>query len=186
MSDVVLGFDPSKRKLGWGCVHDATGQPLGCGWTELDGSPEQMAEAVARLDVFLDGQDLHPVFALIEYPFGGRGGGHTILESGVALGYLEMAARLRWPWLTFDRMDSKRWRKRAGVPDAPSDLSARSRAKRAWLKQADIDRARDLGFTLPTTGIRVIKLSDDAADGALLAYAGWRMLEAGDAVRVTA
>lgn len=180
---VVLGVDPSKTKVGWGMVNAASGAALRCGSRELDGSPEAVRRFWLDVGRIVRQHDLVPVFALVEYPFGGRGS-KGIFESGVAVGMHELAMRMQWPGLTIDRIDSQRWRSLAGVPRAPKELPARSTERRNWLKVADCDRATELGFRLPTRGVQVIRPDDDAADGALIAYAAWKQLEAGAARRV--
>ena len=172
---VVLGFDPSKTKIGWGAVADADGAPLWAGYAPCDGSPEGVHRAMADVAGVLRGHGWSPTFALVEYPFGGRGGGHGIFESGVAVGYCEAYARLLWPWLPLDRIGAIHWRPKVGVPRAPAGLTDGRR--RDWLKAADVDLALQLGFDLPMVGSRKRRPSDDAADGALIARTAWLALE---------
>ena len=87
--------------------------------------------------------------------------------------------------MTVDRIDSMRWRPKAGVPHPPSSLPGRSPERRAWLKEADIARATELGFEVPLVGVRKRRPSDDAANGALIARVAWLQLEAGVAERIT-
>lgn len=183
VTDVVVGIDPSKRKLGWGVVMDADGSPGPCGVAELDGSPQATWAAIADLDVLLDAHGWNPVLVYVEYPFGGKGGGHGIFESGVAVGLVEMAARRFWPSAAIDRIGSMSWRPKVGLRNrAPRDAGD----SRKWLKAQDVLEAQRLGFKLPLTGVRVIRHSDDAADGALIARAAWLDLEAGVVHRLAA
>jgi len=185
---VVLGLDPSKTKIGWGLVHEDNGSPIHADVAYVDGSPESVRRALGDAAAWMASHNLEPSLAYVEYPFGGRGGGHGIFESGVAVGYCEFAARLFWPRIALDRIDSKRWRRRVGVPTPPADLPARSTARRDWLKGQDVDLALQLGFELPIVGVRKRRPSDDAADGALIARAAWLALESeapGSPQRVT-
>ena len=183
VSDVVLGIDPSKTKMGWGVVMDADGSPGPCGAADLDGSPQATWEAIAALDVMLDARAWEPVLVYVEYPFGGRGGGHGIFLSGVAVGLAEMAARRFWPLAAIDRIGSMSWRPKVGLRNrAPAGVGD----SRKWLKAADVVEAQRLGFDVPLVGKRVIRPSDDAADGALIARAAWLDLEAGVAQRLAA
>ena len=175
----VLGFDPSKTKLGWGAVRDADGSPVRCGYQPHGGSPEAVHDAIADIAVGLAYDGYEPTFALIEYPFGGGStGGNSIFESGVAVGMVELSARLRWG-IPLDRIGASHWRPRVGVPSPPAELRGKSNAtaRRDWLKAADVDLARELGFDLPIVGARKRRPSDDAADGALIARAAWLALE---------
>lgn len=174
---VVLGLDPSKTKIGWGLVDETDGSPIRADVAYVDGSPEGTRRALSDAAAWMAAHDIEPCLAYVEYPFGGRGGGHGIFESGVSVGYCEFAARMFWPRIALDRIDSRRWRNIVGVPSPPADLPARSTARRDWLKGQDVDLAQQLGFTLPIVGVRKRRPSDDAADGALIARAAWLALE---------
>ncbi len=182
--EIVLGFDPSKTKLGWGAVREDNGAALRAGFSPLDGSPESWLAAMRDVSQWCRFYHLEPVFALVEFPFGGKGSA-GIFDSGVAVGQCELAARLFFPAMTMDRIDSQRWRSKVGVPRPPAELPGRSAARRNWLKAADIARAQELGFDIPIVGARKRRPSDDAADGALIARAAWLALEAGDARRLS-
>lgn len=182
MIPVVLGLDPSKTKLGWGCVRDDDGSPIRADYEPLDGSPERSHRAIVAIARWLAVRDLEPVFALVEYPFGGKGSA-GIFDSGVAVGMVELSVRLCWPSMPCDRIGAIHWRPKVGVPKAPADYPAGSTARRNWLKEADVARARELGFDIPIVGVRKRRPSDDAADGALIARTAWLRLEAGDAPR---
>lgn len=183
MIPVVLGLDPSKTKLGWGLVRDDDGSPIRADYEPLSGSPESSHRAIVSIARWLGARGMEPIFALVEYPFGGKGSA-GIFDSGVAVGMVELSARLCWPAMTTDRIDSMRWRPKVGIPRPPAELPARSPERRNWLKEADIARARELGFDIPIVGARKRRPSDDAADGGLIARVAWLQLEVGPARRI--
>lgn len=183
MIPVVLGLDPSKTKLGWGAVRDDDGSPVRADYEPLDGSPESSHRAVVAIARWLAARGFEPTFALVEYPFGGKGSA-GIFDSGVAVGMVELSVRLCWSSIPCDRIGAIHWRPKAGVPRPPAELPAGSTARRNWLKEADIARARELGFDIPIVGARKRRPSDDAADGGLIAHVAWKQLEAGAARRI--
>lgn len=173
---VLLGFDPSTTKLGWGVVRDDDGSPVTCGYTPLDGTPEAIARAVSGIARVLRGRGVEPVAGVVEYPFGGgQTGGHSIFQSGVAVGMCELAAKMAWPHLELERIGARSWRPKVGVPTPPKGMTAD--ARRDWLKAADVERARELGFDVPIVGVRKRRPSDDAADGGLIARCCWELRE---------
>lgn len=180
----VLGFDVSPKKMGVGIVRDADGSPVLAGYYPLDGSAEVLAAVLMHVDRVMKVRELVPVFGMVERPFGAVGDVEGAMRAGVALGALEFAARMQWTWLTLDRVEATTWRSRNGIPPrAPKEIEGRE-PRRRWLKERAVERAVELGFDLPVVGARVRRLSDDAAEGALIARAAWLALENGDAVRI--
>lgn len=180
----VLGFDPSPTKLGWGAVRDDDGEPVDCGAIEHAGVPEDVHAGLRGLGRVLEARGFEPSFSYMEKP-GGRGASGGF-DEGHACGLVWMAARLLWPWLTIDWTTASHWRSVTGVPvKAPAEIVGDSRRRR-WLKDRSIERAQALGFQVPESGKRVIRPSDDAAEGALVARAAWVDLEANPEWRVAA
>jgi hypothetical protein len=180
----ILGFDPSPSKLGWGVVRDDGGEPVDCGVEQTDGAPENIRRALTGLDRVLRARGLEPCFGYMEKP-GGRGASGGF-DEGVACGMVWALARSVWPWLTIDWTTTSHWRSVVGIPtQAPSVVVGDSRRRR-WLKDRSVERAQALGFQLPESGKRVVRPSDDAAEGGLIARAAWVDLEANPEWRVAA
>ena len=180
----ILGFDASPSKLGWGVVMDLDGDPVDCGVEEILGTPELVVRALRGLNRVLEARGLEPVFGLMEKP-GGRGSSGGF-DEGLACGMVRMAARSLWPWLTIDWTNASHWRTVNGLATkAPADVRGASRRRR-WLKDRSVERAQALGFQLPESGTRVVRPSDDAAEGGLIARCGFLDLQANPEWRVAA
>ncbi len=183
---VILGLDASPTKVGWGLLRDDTGAPVACGVQTLDGSPESTRDAISTINLTLDLHGASPIFSWVERPVGGVGNSDSAMKAGEALGMVIYASRAYWPWLTIARAETNKWRGLNGIPTrAPKGLPGRD-ANRKWFKQKAIERATALGFELPIVGKRVLRPSDDAAEGACIAWAAWAALEANPAWRVAA
>lgn len=169
---VLLGCDVSETKVGIGVVRDDDGRPVRAAVELLDG-PESVREVLSALTWSLQGYE--PVFAYIEEPV--RFGADGQVRAGIAVGMLWYALRRHWSAITVDLIKPDVWRSRVGIARAPKALSQHQR--RAWYKARAVDEAEGLGFELPLVGVRVLRPSDDAAEGALLARAAWVDLEAG-------
>jgi hypothetical protein len=180
----ILGFDASPSKLGWGVVRDDGGEPVDCGVEEVDGAPENVWRALSGLNRVLIARGLEPSFAYMEKP-GGRGASGGF-DEGVACGMVRALARRVWPWLTIDWTTTSHWRSAVGLDTRAPDYVEGQAPRRRWLKMQSVDGARALGFVLPDVGVRVVRFSDDAAEGALIARAAWVDLEANPEWRVAA
>lgn len=183
MTTAVLGFDPSKLKLGWGAVRDDTGEPISCGVEPVDGAPELVQAAIRSISRTIDALGVEPVFAYMEKP-GGRGSSGGF-DEGEACGMVWMAARARWPWLTIDYTTASHWRSVNGIPTRAPDTVVGEHRRRAWLKAQSVEQAQRIGFQLPEVGKRVVRPSDDAAEGALIARCAFIDLEVNPQWRVS-
>lgn len=167
---LIMGLDSSPTRLGWGVVRDEDGLSAACGVHHLDGSPEAVRGALRDIERRLADAEVSLCYVEEVYP-PGRG---MAYRTGIALGYVEYAVRARWPWAPIARVTPARWRSVVGIGHAPASVAGRG-ARREWLKTRALVVAEQHGFT--TQG------SDDAAEGALIALAAWRELEAGQLAR---
>lgn len=178
MPDCVLGLDASKRKLGIGVIaierlidDSLKWSPVRAYSRVLDGAPETAVAVVADIASYLAAHDLEPQFAYIETPQSKSG--QVLHEAGVGIGHLEVALRLTWAGIVIDRLQPNTWRSRAGVPSVAPKKVRGSDARRKWHKANAVYYAREHGFVLPALGGRgdVLKVDDDAAEGAMMAVA---------------
>lgn len=182
---MLLGADVSPSKAGIGFVLDETGLPPDDGGpsASFDGisGPEAIGEVVRALALGLHARHLEPMVAYIEQPSHGARGGAGQLDAGIAIGWWWYALRRCWSHLVIDTITADSWRSKVGVKRAgPATWAGMtSNERRRWWKERAIDRAVELGFELPTVGVRVVRPSDDAAEGALIARACWLDAEAG-------
>ena len=149
---VILGLDPSPLRLGWGTVDLDTGTPIACGTQPLGKWDDGWLDASSVRGALRDIGTTFVEPSVVYIEAGYIGPNPTIaIRIAEAMGQTVQAVNRRWPDAIIQRVSPQNWRIANGLKgNAP--------------KAECFARAIELGFQA---------LDQDAADGALIATAGW-------------
>lgn len=143
---VLIGLDVQLTRLGFGVVDLGTGAPLGCGAMPLvTRSPRLIRQSLNML-----GWRHDVALVYVEAPHVGPNRMGS-LRHAMTIGSVIQACDRRWPNAPVELITSPEWKRACGL-------------KGNATKAGVMSRARELHFAPET---------QDAADAACIAYAGW-------------
>jgi Holliday junction resolvasome RuvABC endonuclease subunit len=155
---LLLGIDVSPRRLGWGLVDLVTGDPVVCGWQNIDlpdhgWQHQQIAQALMAVPVPRGMCEIQAVY--IEDT--ANAGKYRQHDAGRAQGIAQVEVERRWPWVTVQFLKPSEWKKLAG-------LKGNASKSEVWAHATIVLGEVDIGSLL----------TQDAADALLIAVAGQR------------